>query len=141
LIGTILDFGLMGNASADNLAGLILCNKTQQPFAIFCNVKAAPPINPNTCLPATWKDIATIPEVFGGTPQAPVTHLTCQWVSTSTGETMVSTVMDISDDHSGNFPSGKISHIVVSGNYSIDSLPNPVPQDYTPFILSVLKNK
>lgn len=139
--GLALAAGLMGNVYAGNLGGLILCSAIQQPFVISCNGKSAPPINPITCLPATWKDIATVPELFGGTPQNPVTHLTCQWSSTSTGEKIVSTVMDILDDHSGNFPEGKVSNIVVSDNYTFDSNPNPIPDSYTPFIAVVLKKK
>lgn len=129
------------NANANVFSGLILCSAIQQPFTIFCNGKGAPPINPNNCLPATWKDIATIPGLFGGTPQNPVTHLTCQWVSTSTGEKIASTVMDITDDHLGNFPTDKVSNIVVSDNYTYDSISSPIPDDYTPNISVILKNK
>jgi hypothetical protein len=140
-IVSVTSFVGSSSANANILFGLILCSALQKPFTIFCNGKAAPPINPNTCLPASWKDIATIPELFGGTPENPVTHLTCQWVSTDTGEQIASTVMDITDDHSGNFPTGKVSNIIVSDHYTYDSIPNPIPDDYTANISVMVENK
>jgi hypothetical protein len=139
LLGATLATCVIGNSYANNLAGLVICSAVPQPFVISCNGKSAPPVSPTVCLPATWKAMATVPELFGGTPEHPVTHLTCEWRSTTTGEKIVSTVMDILDDHAGNFPSGKVSNIELNKNYIFDPTPNPIPSDYTVFMSVVLR--
>jgi hypothetical protein len=140
VLGSIMSIMLIHNADANKFAGIVICNAIDQPFVISCNGKTPPfSIQPNRCLPASWKDMATIPGLFGGTPQNPVTHFTCQWQINGSNE-IVSTVMDIMDDHSGNFPVGKVSNVVVKDNYTFKSNPNPIPDTYLSNIDAVLMN-
>lgn len=135
LAGIAIYSVFIGNVIATNFTGVIVCNETPEALIITCNGNSAPPVPSHICLPASWKDMATLPIFFGGTKQNPITHFICTWDAKNSGKQIMSTAMDISD----NYTSGKVSQIVINPPYTAQTVPNPIPEEYLSSIYVALQ--